>query len=78
MQTPLYRFNIENTSYISFRLNDWIRESNFNTSSFTDISANIIDYYLDDLPPDLVYSSDEEEEGENTNIEIMWFLSLYD
>ena len=63
-QTPLYRFDIENTSYILLLLDDWIRESN-----------------LDDLPPDLVHSSDEEEEEEereDTTMDIMLFLSLYD
>lgn len=81
VQTPLYRFDIENTSYILLLLDDWIRESNFNASSFTDISANMmIDSYLDDLPPDLVHSSDEEEEEEreDTTMDIMLFLSLYD
>jgi len=79
-QTPLYRFDIENTSYILLLLDDWIRESNFNASSFTDISANMIGN-LDDLPPDLVHSSDEEEEEEereDTTMDIMLFLSLYD
>ena len=63
VQTPLYRFDIENTSYILLLLDDWIRESN-----------------LDDLPPDLVHSSDEEEEEEreDTTMDIMLFLSLYD
>ena len=82
MQTPLYRFDIENTSYILLLLDDWIRETSFNASSFTDISANMmIDSSLDDLPPDLVHSSDEEEEEEereDTTMDIMLFLSLYD
>jgi len=81
-QTPFYRFDIENTSYILLLLDDWIRETSFNASSFTDISANMmIDSSLDDLPPDLVHSSDEEEEEEereDTTMDIMLFLSLYD
>ena len=77
VQTPLYRFDIENTSYILLLLDDWARESNFNVSSFTDISANMIESSLYDLPPDLVNSSDEEEEREDTTMDIMMFLSLY-